>query len=87
MAYPPRNADFPWSGEQGAVWQREGRRGHRGHVVAEIDVAVFAVLHDEHLPVDAAGLLDAHLRDSRAARAPRLVTHRGIDGKNGWNDG
>ena len=41
-----------------------------GSVVAYIDIAVLAILDDEHLPIDRSGLFDTDLHP-----APHLIAH------------
>jgi hypothetical protein len=37
------------------------RTWYRCHVIAQVDVTIFAVFHNEHLAIDAARLFDADL--------------------------
>ncbi len=41
---------------------------HLRRVVAHVDVAVFAILNDKHLPINLSGLLDAHLHHAASLR-------------------
>lgn len=61
------------------------RRPHLRGVIADVDIAVLAVLDDEHLPVDGARLLDENLLISAVSDERGMSYH--ADALSGIEDG